>query len=82
MIQSASSANPLELSVGRTDGFGLLRRCHLSQASCDEEGDEDRLLKPKSLHYSEVEVGYDLPLLVEGWVQGDLLEVDEKVPGP
>ena len=35
----------LELSVGRTDGSGLLRRCRLSQASCDEEGDEDRLLE-------------------------------------
>ena len=68
--------------MGRTDGFGLLRRCHLSQAWYDEEGDADRLLEPKSLHYSEVEVGYDLPLLVEGWVQGDLLEVDEKIPGP
>ena len=28
----------LELSVGRTDSSGLLRRYRLSQASCDEEG--------------------------------------------
>ena len=72
----------LELSVGRTNGSDLLRRCRLSQASCDEEGKKDRLLELKGLHYSDVEVGYDLPLLVVGWMQGDLLEVDEKVPGP
>ena len=70
----------LELRVGRADGFGLLRRCRLSQASCDEEGDKDRLLELQG-HYSDVEVGYDLPLLVEGWVQGDLLGVDETFPG-
>ena len=40
------------------------------------------MLALKGLHYSDVEVGYDLPLLVQGWVQGDLLEVDEKAPGP
>ena len=35
----------LELSVGRTDGSGLLRRYRLSQASCNEEGNEGRLLE-------------------------------------
>ena len=67
--------------MGRTDGSGLLRRCRLSQARCDEEGDEDWLLELEGFHYSDVEVVYDLPLLVEGCVQGDLLEVDEKVLG-
>ena len=66
----------LKLRVGRTDGSGLLRRCRLSQASCDEEGDEDRLLELEGLHYSDVEVGYKSPFLLEGWVQVDLLDVD------
>ena len=65
-----------KLRVGRTDGSGLLRRCRLSQASCDEEGDEDRLLELEGSDYSYVEVGYDPSLLLEGWVQSDLLEVD------
>ena len=85
ITQLASSANPalsphrlqiLKLRVGRTDGSGLLRRCRLSQASCDEEADEDWLLELEGFNYSDVEVGYDPPLLLEGWVQGDLLEVD------
>ena len=46
----------LELSVGRTESSGLFRRCRLSQASCDEEGDEDRLIELESLHHSNVEV--------------------------
>ena len=83
VIHLASSANPpfphrlqlLKLRVGRTDGSGLLRRCRLSQASCDEEGDEDRLLELEGFNYSNVEVEYDPPFLLEGWVQGDLLEV-------
>ena len=63
---------------GGNDSVGEFR---LSQASCDEEGDEDRLLELEGFHYSDVEVGYDLPLLVEGCVHGDRLEVDEKVSG-
>ena len=66
----------LKLRVGRTDGSDILRRCRLSQASYDEEDDEDRLLELKDLHYSDVEVGYDPPFLLEGCGQGDLLEVD------
>ena len=66
----------LKLRVGRTDGSGFLRRCRLSQASCDEEDDEDRLLELEGLNYSDVDVGYDPSFLLEGWVQGDLLEVD------
>ena len=66
----------LKLRVGRTDASGLLRRGRLSQASCDEEGNVDRLLELEGLHYSDVEVGYDPQFLLEGWVQGDLLEVD------
>ena len=66
----------LELRVGCTDGSGVFRRCRLFQASCDEEGDKDRLLELEGLHYSNVDVEYDLPFLVEGWVQDDLLEVD------
>ena len=65
-----------QLRVGRTDGSGLLRHCRLSQASCNEEGDEDRLLELEGFDYSDIEVGYDPPLLLEGWVQDDLLEVD------
>ena len=72
----------LKLHVGRTDGSGLLRRCRLSQASCDEEGDVDRLFKLEGFNYFDVEVGYDPPLLLEGLVQGDFLVVDQKVPGP
>ena len=71
-----------ELGVGRAGASSLLRRCRLSQASRDEESDEDRLLELESLHYSDGEVGDDLPLLLESCLQGDLLEVDEKVAGP
>ena len=66
----------LKLRVGRTDGSGLLLRCRLFQASCDEEGDGDRLLELEGFNHSDVEVGYDPPLLLEGRVQSDLLEVD------
>ena len=85
ITQLASSANPalsphrlqiLKLRVGRTDDSDLLRRCRPSQASCDEEADEDRLLELEGFNYSDVEVGYDPPLLLEGWVQGGLLEDD------
>ena len=58
----------LKLRVGRTDGSGLLRRCRLSQASCDEELEKDRLLELEVLNYSDVEVGYDPPFPLEGWV--------------
>ena len=71
-----------QLGVGRPDGSGLFRRCRLSQASCNEEGDEVRLFELEGFDYSDVEVGYDPPLLLEGWVQGALLEVDQKVPSP
>ena len=71
-----------QLGVGRPDGSGLFGRCRLSQASCNEEGDEVRLFKLEGFDYSDVEVGYDPPLLLEGWVQGDLLEVDQKVSSP
>ena len=71
-----------QLGVGRPDGSGLFGRCRLSQASCNEEGDEVRLFKLEGFDYSDVEVGYDPPLLLEGWVQGDLLEVDQKVLRP
>ena len=63
----------VKLRVGRTDSSGLLRRCRPSHTSCNEEGDEDRLLELEGLHYSVVEVVYDPPFLLEGWVQGDLL---------
>ena len=66
----------LKLRVGRTDGSGLLQCCRPSQASCNKEGDEVRLLELEGFDYSDVEVGYDPPLLLEVWVQGDLLEVD------
>ena len=71
-----------QLGVGRPDGSGLFGRCRLFQASCNEEGDEVRLFKLEGFDYPDVEVGYDPPLLLEGWVQGDLLEVDQKVPSP
>ena len=66
----------LKMRVGRTDGIGLVRRCRLCQASSEEEGDEDRLLELEGFNYSDFEVGYDPPFLLEVRVQGDLLEVD------
>lgn len=72
----------LKLDMDRADGFGLLRRCRLSQVGRDEDGDKNRLLGLDGLDYPDVEVRNGFPFPFKGWVQGVYLEVKMEIMAP